>query len=87
MAQVFIPSQWRDLTGGVSAIEIAATTLDDVVSALEARFPGIAARLVNDGTIAAGLAVSIDGSVTSRGLLAEVPPNAEVHFLPAIGGG
>jgi molybdopterin converting factor small subunit len=87
MARVFIPAQWRDLTGGAGDIEIAAATLDDVVAALESRYPGIAARLVTDGTIAPGLAVSIDGVVTSRGLLAPVPPNAEVHFLPAIGGG
>ena len=48
---------------------------------------GIAARLVVEDRIAPGLAVSIDGVVTSRGLLARVSPDSQVHFLPAFGGG
>jgi sulfur-carrier protein len=87
MAQVFIPVQWRDLTGGVAEVTLAGATLREIATALEARFPGIEARLLDDGTIASGLAVSIDGAVTSRGLRATVPADCEVHFLPAIGGG
>jgi hypothetical protein len=44
------------------------------------------ARVVAGERIAPGLAVSIDGSMTSR-LLAAVQPHSEIHFLPAIGGG
>jgi molybdopterin synthase sulfur carrier subunit len=87
MARVFIPAQWRDLSGGVVEVELPGSTLGEVVDALEARFPGMAARLCEDGAIAPGLAASIDGSVTSRGLLAPIAPDSEVHFLPAIGGG
>ena len=87
MAKVFIPAQWRDLTGPTAEVEIVGATLGEIVAALEARFPGVAARLCDDDTIAAGLAVSIDGAVTSRGLLAPIEPNSEVHVLPAIGGG
>ena len=60
-----------------------ATTAD----ALERRFPGIDARMCQGGELAAGLAVSIDGAVTSRGLLAPLKPDSQIHFLPAIGGG
>ncbi len=87
MARVFIPAQWRDLTDGVAEAELNGATLREIVAALEARFPGIAARAVDDDAIMPGLAASIDGVVTSRGLLARVPPDSEVHFLPAIGGG
>jgi molybdopterin converting factor small subunit len=87
MARVYIPAQWRDLTGGVSDVELGGSTLQEIVEALEARFPGVAARLCDEGAIAAGLAVSIDGAITARGLLAPVEPESEIHVLPAIGGG
>ena len=87
MATVFIPSQWRDLTGEVLQLELSGATLREIAAGLEAKFPGIAERLVEGDAIAAGLAVSIDGAIASRGLRSPVPPQAEVHFLPAIGGG
>lgn len=87
MAKVFIPSQWRDLTGGLAEIEVAGNSLRQIVAALDDRFPGVAARLGDDGGLARGLAVSIDGAITARGLLAPVAAASEIHFLPAIGGG
>jgi molybdopterin synthase sulfur carrier subunit len=62
--------------------------LRQIVAALDDRYPGIAARLArDDGSLAPGIAVSVDGVVTARGLLAPIGPESEVHFLPAIGGG
>jgi molybdopterin synthase sulfur carrier subunit len=87
MPRVYIPAQWRDLTDGVAEVEVAGATVGEVVAALDARFPGIAERAALDGEIMPGLAASIDGVVTSRGLLARVQPTSELHFLPAIGGG
>jgi sulfur-carrier protein len=87
MVRVYIPTALRELTAGEQMVDVNAATVRGVVAALENRFPGIAARLVLDDAIAPGLAVSIDGSFTPRGLLAEVKPQSEVHFLPAIGGG
>lgn len=87
MAQVFIPSQWRDLTGGAAQVELSGASLRQIVTALEQRFPGIAERLCDGGEISAGLAVSIDGAINARGMLARVEPGSEIHFLPAIGGG
>jgi sulfur-carrier protein len=87
MARVFIPAQWRDLTGGIAEVEVEGSSLEQVVDALEARFPGVIERLCDDGQIASALAVSIDGAITSRGLIARVEPASEIHFLPAIGGG
>ncbi|MEX2113074.1 MAG: MoaD/ThiS family protein [Pirellulales bacterium] len=87
MARVFIPAQWRDLSGGIADVELTGATLGEIVAALDERFPGVAARANLDDALMPGLAASIDGVVTSRGLLARVQPTSEIHFLPAIGGG
>ena len=87
MVRVYIPTALRELTAPEQVIEVDAITIRGVIAALENRFPGIAARLMHDDAIAPGLAVSIDGAFTPRGLLAQVKPQSEVHFLPAIGGG
>ena len=87
MAIVYIPSQLRSITHGTDSVEIAATTIRDVVNALEDQFPGIAQRLCMEGELSPSLQVSIDGTMSSRGMLAKVQPDSEVHFIPAIGGG
>jgi molybdopterin synthase sulfur carrier subunit len=87
MARVFIPAQWRDLSGGVADVVLPGSTLRAIVDGLERKFPGVAERLCPGGEIAPGLAVSIDGSIASRGLAAAVGPDSELHILPAIGGG
>lgn len=87
MAIVHIPTQLRSLTGGVERVEVPGATLRQVIAALDAVHPGMAARLCNDDDLSPGLAVSIDGGFTNRGLGAKVGPDSEVHFLPAIGGG
>jgi hypothetical protein len=40
-----------------------------------------------DDALRPGLAVAINGTVSRLGLRQPVPAGAEVHFLPAIGGG
>ena len=87
VATVYIPRQMRDLTGGVAEATAEGKTLRQVFLALEAQFPGISARLHQGDRLAAGLAVSVDGVVTSRGLLTRIEPESEIHFLPAFGGG
>ena len=87
MAKVYIPAQWRDLTGATTQLELEGSSVKQIVAALEREFPGIAERVCDGDLIAAGLAVSIDGDIASRGLLAAVAPHSEIHFLPAIGGG
>lgn len=87
MATVHIPTQMRELTGGLTKVVADGATLRQVLAALDAKHPGLAARLVIDDAIAPGLAVSIDGNITSRGLLSKVAPASEIHILPAIGGG
>ena len=87
MAIVHIPTQLRTLTGGVERVAAQGASLRQIIAALDEAHPGLAARLVNGDGISPGLAVSIDGAFTNRGLLAKVGPDSEIHFMPAIGGG
>jgi molybdopterin converting factor small subunit len=87
MPRVFIPAQLRDLTGGQAVIESPGATVRDIVAALDGRYPGIAQRLCTGGELSPALQISIDGTLSRRGLDAKVPPTAEVHFLPVFGGG
>ena len=87
MAIVHIPTQLRSLTGGVEHVDVSGATLRQVIAALDAEHPGMAARLCNNDDLSPGLAVSIDGAFTNRGLRAKVGAESEIHFLPAIGGG
>jgi molybdopterin synthase sulfur carrier subunit len=87
MVHVFIPPLLRDIAGGVDQLEVSAATVRQVVAALEVRFPGIRERLCAGDELRPGLAVAVNGTVSSVGLLQKVPDGGEVHFLPAVGGG
>ena len=77
----------RDLTGGAQEIMIAASTVSELVDALEARYPGIQDRLCVDGKIRPNIAVVVDGRRSAKGLRQTLETSSEVHFVPAISGG
>jgi molybdopterin synthase sulfur carrier subunit len=87
MALVWIPPLLRDLTAGVDRVTVPGATVLQVIEELDAVYPGIRARLCPSDTLRPGLAVIIDSQVARLGLLEEVQPESEVHFLPAIAGG
>jgi molybdopterin synthase sulfur carrier subunit len=87
MATVYIPHALRPLVDGAQQVQVAGGSLRQVITAVEQRCPALVGRLREGDNLASGLAVSIDGAFSSRGLLAQVPEASEVHFLPAIGGG
>ncbi len=87
MPIVYIPAQLRDLTNGVPQISIEGTTVGEVVDALELQFPGVKQRICRHDALAPGLQVSIDHTMSTRGLRAKLQPTSEVHFLAAFGGG
>lgn len=87
MVTVFIPPLLRSSTDGQSCVEIEGATVRQVVRELERLHPGIAARLCEGERLKPGLAVSVNGTVSSLGLMQTVPDGAELHFLTAIGGG
>ena len=90
MAIVYIPTLLQPLTGGSSVVTVdGAASVRQVVNALDERFPGIAARLVDDSgaRLRPNVSVAVDGEVSPLGLLEAVSPSSEVHFVTAIKGG
>lgn len=87
MAIVFVPTMLQATTGGVKEVEVTARNVRQVIEQLDEQFPGIANRLMEDGEIRSNLAVAVDGEVARMGLMERVGENAEIHFVPAIGGG
>lgn len=77
----------RDLTRGVAQIVVPGETVAAVVDQLEIQFPGIRQRLCRGDSLAPGLQISVDSTLTLRGLRSRLQPDSEVHFLPAFGGG
>ncbi len=87
MAVVHIPTPLRRLTGGESKVTVAGVTVREIVVGLDARFPGIGARLVEDDRLRPGLAVFVDGADNRRRLRTKVGEQSEVFFVDALGGG
>ena len=81
MARVFLPQALAPRAGGLLEHEVEGRNVRALLSALEARFPGLGAEL--DGRVA----VAIDGEIYNDPLLEAVEPDSEVHFLPRVGGG
>lgn len=87
MPTVYIPPQIRSLTGGVETIELMAGSVREIVAQLDERYPGVRERLCQGDELRPGLSVSVGSQISGLGLYQKVPPDAEVHFIPAIGGG
>jgi molybdopterin converting factor small subunit len=87
MAIVHIPALLRELANNDVRVEVPAATVREVIAVLEQRYPGIAARLTEDGRLRKGIAVAIDGEIATLGLLERLSENAEIHFIPSIQGG
>jgi molybdopterin synthase sulfur carrier subunit len=84
---VWIPALHRDLTGGADRVKIGGATVGELVANLDARYPGLAARLVDNGRIRPYISVAINGTISHRGLHQKLREPSEVHFVPALGGG
>ena len=87
MATVWIPPLMRDLTNGQERVVVACEKVRDLIEGLEARHPGLKARLLEDGELRRGLVLTVDGIASRQGLRHRVLPDSEIHFVPAIGGG
>jgi len=77
----------RELTGGLERVTAPGEKVRELIDALDARYPGVKARLVEDGALRRDIVLTIDGVANRQGLRAKVAPDSEVHFVPAIGGG
>ena len=84
MPTVFLPSALRSFANGQESIEVAGSTLREVVNNLD---PGLRAQLLDGTKLKPNLAVAVDGAVAPLGLLERVEPGSEIHFVAAIAGG
>lgn len=87
MATVWIPPLIRSLTDNQEQVEVEGESVRQIIEALDARYPGIAARLIDENRIRPGISVAVDGAIGNKGLREPVKPDSEVHFIPAMSGG
>ena len=89
---VYVPVGMAPLTDGKRRVVVHGSTVREVVEALEAAYPGFRESLITHhpgigDRLRPGLSIAVDSEVQALGLLAQVPPGAEVHILPAMAGG
>ena len=77
----------RPLAGDHDALDVGGATVREVVESLVERYPGLRGRLLADGPLPGNISVAMDGEVSTLGLLDQLEPDSEVHFVPAISGG
>ncbi|PHP65363.1 hypothetical protein CSC94_19770 [Zhengella mangrovi] len=81
MVDVHLWSGLRRLTGGAEVVSVEATTVGQMLDALVAVHPGLAP------IIAGGVAVAIDGEITTGGRHLPVSDANEIHLLQQMRGG
>jgi sulfur-carrier protein len=87
MATIVIPSLMRKFTNGHDRVTVAGRNMREAIADLDRQFPGVARELIEDGDIKPSIAVSIDGEVSTNGVLDVIRENSEIHFMPQISGG
>jgi molybdopterin converting factor small subunit len=89
MAAVRIPPTLRAEVGGARELEATGSTVSEVIDDLVARFPALAAQLLQDGELAPFVNVYVGGEDvrTRDGLETEVGAGDHLILLPAMAGG
>jgi molybdopterin converting factor small subunit len=87
--EVRIPTILRNLTNDAKAVEGKGATLKELIDDLDARYPGIGARLVEDGKLRRFINVYLNDEDVRfvGGLDAPVADGDTVTVLPAVAGG
>jgi len=85
---VRIPGLLRSYTGGVDAVEVAASSsLAEALAALDARFPGLRFRIIDEqGAIRPHIKLFVDGEL-ARHLAVPVAGCRELMIVGALSGG
>ena len=87
---VRIPTILRSYTGGAAEVSAEGGTLREVIAGLDAEFPGVGSRILDDtGKIRRFVNVYVgDEDVRlAQGLDTPVPPGTQVSVIPAVAGG
>lgn len=85
--RLWVPAVHRDLTGGLEVVEVSGADVGSALNASDALYPGLRARLVEDGRLRPGIVVAVDGEVSPQGLRRRLERASEIHFVRAAAGG
>ena len=87
---VRVPTILRTYTGGESEVTVEGSTLSDVLDSLEASYPGIRSRIVDEtGELRRFVNVYVgnDDVRFLDGLATATPDGAKISVIPAVAGG
>ena len=87
---VRIPTILRTYTGGAAEVSTGHGTLREVIAGLDASYPGIAGRIVDDGGKLrrfVNVYVGEEDVRFAQGLDTLVPSGSQVSVIPAVAGG
>ena len=87
---VRIPTILRSYTGGAAEVTAPEGTLRDVIAGLDASYPGLAGRILDEsGKLRRFVNVYVgeEDVRLAQGLETEVPPGIQVSVIPAVAGG
>ena len=90
MAQIRIPMPLRKLTNDADIVSTDATTLGEAVDGLEAQYPGIKDRIVDEaGEIRRFVNIYVNGEDVRflDNITTKLNANDEVSIVPAVAGG
>jgi sulfur-carrier protein len=87
MATVVIPALLRKYTDGKDRVIANGRNVGQVIDDLERQYPGLREHMIEDGEVKPSVAISVDGEMSTSGVLEPVRESSEVFILPAIGGG
>lgn len=84
---VHIPSPLRSYTANKSEVEAQGATLGEVLHDLEARYPGIRFRMIDEqGCVRPHIKIFVNKSL-AQNLAVGVTTECEVHIIAALSGG
>ena len=89
-AVVRIPTILRTYTGGAAEVAAEGATLQEVLDSLDAQYPGIAARVLDDnGALRrfVNIYVNDDDVRFLDGLATPIADGANISIIPAVAGG
>ncbi|MBI4505604.1 MAG: ThiF family adenylyltransferase, partial [Chloroflexi bacterium] len=84
--KVYIPTQFRRLTGSPAQVEVPAGSVGTLIRELDARFPGLAERITEGERVRQHVNVYVNDQLIER-LDAELRDGDEVAVVPAMAGG
>jgi sulfur-carrier protein len=89
MPSIRVPSALRNFTGGAADVEVAATTVRDAIAELDRQHPGIAARLLDNGSVKPFIRIFVGTEDIGglSGLETSLNDRDEIAIVPAIAGG